>query len=141
VFNGRAQWEAAEIQGWSRAFSVSAVTVLKISVKCDEAHSEEDIMKKIILATALTTGFLPLSRTNGGDAKKGQLDGAWQLISGQPLPKKARDIKIISGHFFFVAYDTETGKPHSVHSSYFFLLTSYFRYCSAVSQCFHPLPM
>ena len=69
-------------------------------------------MKKIILAIALTTGFLALSRTNGGDAKKGQLDGAWQLISGQPLPKKARDIKIISGgHFFFVAYDTETGKP------------------------------
>jgi len=69
-------------------------------------------MKKIILAIALTTGFLALSRTNGGDAKKGPLDGAWQLISGQPLPKKARDIKIISGgHFIFVAYDTETGKP------------------------------
>jgi hypothetical protein len=58
-------------------------------------------MKKSILAIALTTGFLALSRTNGGDAKKGQLDGAWQLISGQPLPKKARDIKIISGGHFF----------------------------------------
>jgi hypothetical protein len=57
VFNGRAQREAAEIQGWSRVFSVSAVTVLKTNVKCDEAHSEEDIMKKIILAIALTTGF------------------------------------------------------------------------------------
>ena len=88
MFNGRAQREAAEIQGWSRVFSVSAVTVLKTNVKCDEAHSEEGIMKKIILAIALTTGFLALSRTNGGDAKKGQLDGAWQLISGQPLPKK-----------------------------------------------------
>jgi hypothetical protein len=79
---------------------------------CDAAHSEEDIMKKIIFAIALTTGFLALSCTNGHNAKKGQLDGTWQLISGQPLPKGARDIKIISGgHFIFVAYDTETGKP------------------------------
>ena len=41
-----------------------------------------------------------------------QLDGAWELVSGQPLPKGARDIKILSGgHFIFAAYDTETGKP------------------------------
>jgi len=40
------------------------------------------------------------------------LDGVWELVSGQPLPKGARDIKIISaGHVMFVAYDTETGKP------------------------------
>jgi hypothetical protein len=41
-----------------------------------------------------------------------QLDGTWELVSGQPLPKGARDIKILSGgHFIFAAYDTETGKP------------------------------
>jgi hypothetical protein len=40
------------------------------------------------------------------------LDGTWELISGQPLPEGARDIKILSGgHFMFAAYDTETGKP------------------------------
>ena len=41
-----------------------------------------------------------------------QLDGAWELLSGQPLPKGARDIKMLSGgHFMFAAYDTETGQP------------------------------
>ena len=41
-----------------------------------------------------------------------QLDGTWELLSGQPLPKGARDIKILSGgNFMFAAYDTETGKP------------------------------
>jgi len=45
-------------------------------------------------------------------AKKIQLDGTWELASGQPLPEGARDIKIIcGGHFIFVAYDTENGKP------------------------------
>jgi hypothetical protein len=40
------------------------------------------------------------------------LDGAWELLSGQPLPKGARDIKILSGgRFIFAAYDTQTGKP------------------------------
>jgi hypothetical protein len=44
--------------------------------------------------------------------KKSQLDGVWELVSGQPLPKGARDIKISSaGHVMFVAYDTRTGKP------------------------------
>lgn len=43
---------------------------------------------------------------------KSQLDGVWELVSGQPLPKGARDIKIISGgHFMFAAYDTGNGKP------------------------------
>jgi len=40
------------------------------------------------------------------------LDGAWELVSGQPLPKSARDIKFLSdGHFLFAAYDTVTGRP------------------------------
>jgi hypothetical protein len=76
-------------------------------------QSKEDIMEKVLLvsATALAAVFL-FSQTNGSDAKKSQLDGTWELVSGQPLPKGARDIKIISGeHFIFVAYDMETGKP------------------------------
>jgi hypothetical protein len=71
-------------------------------------------MKKVSLVIAITFAavLLALSQTNGGHAKKSQLDGTWELVSGQPLPKGARDIKIISeGHFIFVAYDTEKGKP------------------------------
>jgi hypothetical protein len=71
-------------------------------------------MKKVLLvfAIALAAVFLALSQTNSSHAKKSQLDGTWELVSGQQLPKRARDIKIISGgHFIFVAYDTEKGKP------------------------------
>lgn len=71
-------------------------------------------MKKVLLvfAIALMAVFLALSQTNGSHAKKSQLDGTWELVSGQPLPEGAQDIKIISGgHFIFVAYDTEKGKP------------------------------
>ncbi len=40
------------------------------------------------------------------------IEGARELISGQPLPKGARDIKILSeGHFIFTAYDAQTGRP------------------------------
>jgi hypothetical protein len=40
-----------------------------------------------------------------------QLDGTWELVAGQQLPKGAREIKIISGgHFIFAAYDTGKGK-------------------------------
>jgi hypothetical protein len=71
-------------------------------------------MKKVLLTfpIAVVTMFLAWSQTNGSHAKKSQLDGTWELLSGQPLPKGARDIKIISGgHFIFVAYDMEKGKP------------------------------
>jgi hypothetical protein len=71
-------------------------------------------MKKVSLVFAITFAavLLALSQTNDGHAKKSQLDGTWELVSGQPLPKGARDIKIIlEGHFIFVAYDTEKGKP------------------------------
>jgi hypothetical protein len=71
-------------------------------------------MKKVslVFAIVLAAVFLALSQTNGSHAKKSQLDGTWELGSGQPLPKGARDIKIISGgHFIFVAYDTDRGKP------------------------------
>jgi hypothetical protein len=41
-----------------------------------------------------------------------QLDGTWELVSGQPLPAGARDVKILSGgHFMFAAYDTKSGHP------------------------------
>ena len=66
----------------------------------------------LVLAVALAVVLIALSQTKGRQAKKSQLDGTWELVSGQQLPKEARDIKIISGgHFIFVAYDTENGKP------------------------------
>jgi hypothetical protein len=44
-----------------------------------------------------------------------KMEGAWELVSGQPLPKGVRDIKILSdGHFMFSAYDTNTGNPNYV---------------------------
>src|SRR3569833_2115926 len=56
--------------------------------------------------------IIALSWTNRSGEMKSQLDGTWELLSGQPLPKGARDIKILSGgHFIFAAYDTETGQP------------------------------
>jgi hypothetical protein len=71
-------------------------------------------MKKVLLvfAIALAAVFVAFSQTKDRDAKKSQLDGNWELVSRQPLPKGTPDIKIISeGHFIFVAYDTEKGKP------------------------------
>ena len=70
-------------------------------------------MKKglLIVAITLTVVFLTWSQTNRSHSKMSSLDGTWDLVSGQALPKGARDIKIISGgHFIFVAYDTEKGK-------------------------------
>src|SRR5437762_11639732 len=69
---------------------------------------------KILFALPITLAAVAVawSQTTGRHAKKSQLDGVWELLSGQPLPKGARDIKILSaGHVMFVAYDTETGKP------------------------------
>lgn len=66
----------------------------------------------IVLPIALATVALAWSQTTGSHAKKSQLDGVWELVSGQPLPKGARDIKVIlGGHFIFAAYDTENGRP------------------------------
>ena len=70
-------------------------------------------MKKasLVLAIAFGVVFLAQSQTSSGQAKKIQLDGAWELVAGQQLPKGARNIKIISGgHFIFAAYDTEKGE-------------------------------
>src|SRR5499425_853246 len=64
-----------------------------------------------ILAITLGAVFFAWSQTNGGQAKKSQLDGTWELVAGEKLPKGARNIKIISGgHFIFAAYDTESGQ-------------------------------
>ena len=71
-------------------------------------------MKKALLvfAVALTAVFLSWSQTNGNHAKKDQLEGTWEMVSGQQLPKGTRDIKIISGgHFVWVVYETQKGKP------------------------------
>jgi len=71
-------------------------------------------MEKVVLISAIVLAGVVLARsqTNGSPVKKSQLDGTWELVSGQPLPKGARDIKIISGgHFIFVAYHAENGKP------------------------------
>jgi hypothetical protein len=71
-------------------------------------------MNKILLvfAIALTAAFPAFSQTNGNQARRSPLEGTWEMVSGQQLPKGARDIKIISaGHFVWVAYDTEKGKP------------------------------
>src|SRR5260370_35587784 len=70
-------------------------------------------MKKVslVLAIALGAVFFARPETNGGQAKRSQLDGTWALVAGQQLPKGAREIKIISGgHFIFAAYDTEKGE-------------------------------
>jgi hypothetical protein len=43
---------------------------------------------------------------------KPDLEGTWELQSGQPIPAGARDLKILSGgHFMFAAYDKQSGKP------------------------------
>lgn len=66
----------------------------------------------LVFAIALAAGFLAWPQTNDSHAQKSPLDGTWDLVSGQQLPKGTRDIKIISGgHFIFVAYDMENGKP------------------------------
>ena len=70
-------------------------------------------MKKVslVLAIALGAVFFARPQTNGGQARKSQLDGTWELVAGQQLPKGAREIKIISGgHFIFAVYDTGKGE-------------------------------
>ena len=43
---------------------------------------------------------------------QGALDGAWELVAGQPLPEGTRNVKIlVDGYFMFAAYDTDNGKP------------------------------
>src|SRR5690242_2180666 len=75
---------------------------------------KEDIVNKIllVLGIALAASFIARSPITSSQAKKSSLDGTWELVPGQQLPRGARDIKIFSGgHSIFVAYDTETGKP------------------------------
>jgi|SRR5882724_11400139 len=47
-------------------------------------------MKKVLLvfAIALAAVFVAFSQTNGSRAKKSSLDDTWELVSGQPLPKR-----------------------------------------------------
>lgn len=70
------------------------------------------IAKKALLALAIGAALPALSQADHERARQSPLDGTWELVSGQPLPQGARDIKIISaGHFMFAAYDMATGKP------------------------------
>jgi hypothetical protein len=90
------------------------VHVLDIVIASRLISPKGKIMKKLLLvfAIAFTAVFLCWSQTDRSHAKKSQLEGTWELVSGQQLPKGVRDIKIISGgHFVWVAYDTEKGKP------------------------------
>ena len=71
-------------------------------------------MKKVLLAFAITLPAVLFARsqTNDSREKKNQLDGTWELVAGQRLPKGTKDIKLISGgRFIFVAYDANNGKP------------------------------
>jgi hypothetical protein len=71
-------------------------------------------MKKVffIFAIALAAAFLARSQTESSRPRKSELDGIWELVSGQQLPNGTRDVKIMAGgHFIFVAYDKEKGKP------------------------------
>jgi hypothetical protein len=71
-------------------------------------------MMKVLIALPIAFAAVALARSqsNASHAKKSQLDGVWELVSGQPVPEGARDLKIISeGHVMFVAYDTGSGRP------------------------------
>ena len=93
-------------------------------------------MKKIVFATAFAAAFLVWSQTNTGSTMTNQLDGTWELVSGQPLPKGARDIKMLSaGHFIFVAYDTATGKPlYAAGGTYILNGSSYIEHMDFASE-------
>jgi hypothetical protein len=65
-----------------------------------------------LTAAATAATLAACSQTYGRHAMNTELDGTWVLLSGQPLPEGARDIKMLSGgHFMFAAYDTQTGEP------------------------------
>jgi hypothetical protein len=89
-------------------------------------------MKKTLFAFAIViviaaAAFVAPSHLHRRSTMTSQLNGAWELVSGQPLPKGARDMKIISeGHFMFTAYDTQTGKPlYSAGGTYVLAGSSY----------------
>ncbi|HZP59083.1 MAG TPA: hypothetical protein VFB27_02080, partial [Opitutaceae bacterium] len=82
--------------------------------QAQRSANKEDIMKETLLisAIALAAALPAQSQTTDRQTKNSPLDGTWELLSGQPLPQGARDIKIIAGgHVIFVAYDSATGKP------------------------------
>lgn len=73
-------------------------------------------------------------------AMKNELTGAWELVSGQPLPKGARDIKLFAdGHFMFTAYDTKTGTPlYSAGGTYKLSGSNYTEYMAFASEKIAP---
>ena len=95
-------------------------------------------MMKVLIALPIAFAAVALARsqTIASHAKKSQLDGVWELVSGQLLPKGARDIKILSaGHVMFVAYDTETGKPlYTGGGTYMLIGSSYTEHMDFASE-------
>ena len=55
----------------------------------------------LVFVIALAAVFVAFSQTKGSDASKSQLDGNWELVSGHPLPKGTRDIKMIFGRALY----------------------------------------
>ncbi len=69
-------------------------------------------MRKILLAFIVALGGAIAARPQSTGSPNNQLEGTWELVSGQQLPEGSRDVKIISrGHFIFVAYNKNTGEP------------------------------
>ena len=98
-------------------------------------------MKRVlhVFAITLTAVLLASSQTSSDQAKKSQLEGTWEIVSARPLPpppKGVREIKIIlGGHFVFVRYDTEKGKPIYVGGGTYTLNgTSYTEHIDFMSQ-------
>lgn len=95
-------------------------------------------MKKVLSASAIALAAVLLgwSQPSGDHAKKSQLEGAWEMVSGQELPKGTRDIKIISGgHFVWVMYDAEKGKPlYTGGGTYTLNGTSYVEHVDFMSE-------
>ena len=55
----------------------------------------------LVFVIALAAVFVAFSQTKSSDPKESQLDGNWELVSGQPLPKGTRDIKMIGRTLYF----------------------------------------
>ena len=90
----------------------------------------------IVLCIALAAVFVAWSQTDYGHTQSSPLEGTWELVSGQQIPKGARDIKIIAGgHFIFVAYDTQDGKPlYTGGGTYILNGTSYTEHMDLASE-------
>jgi hypothetical protein len=65
-----------------------AAKVLADTPERENAPKEDIIMKALIVLPIALTAAVLVSQTKSSHAKKSQLDGVWELVSGQPLPKE-----------------------------------------------------